>query len=77
MNILITIGMVIVFISAFFIFLTGDVLIKNSFDCTSEEGRSVCVYKGLPGVAVFGILIISLFIVIDIMTVYLIVTNVS
>jgi hypothetical protein len=75
MKILITVGMVIIFISAFFVFLTGDVMIRNAFDCSMDGGRQVCIYRGLPGPVAFGAFIIGFFIIIDILTLYLIFTN--
>ena len=75
MKILITAGLIIIFISALFIFLTGDVMMRNAFSCSSEEGRSICVYKGLPGPVAFGVFIIAFFVMIDIITLYLIFTN--
>ena len=77
MKILITIGMVIVFISALFIFLTGDAIFKTAFECIEEAGKTVCQYMGLSGTQSFGLVIIAFFIVIDFFTVYIILTNVT
>lgn len=77
MKILIAIGMVIIFISVFFILLTSDALVRASFQCTADDGESICIYKGITGPGLFGIFIIGFFILIDILTVYLILTNVS
>ena len=77
MRILITIGTIIVFISVFFILLTGGTIFKDAFDCTTEDGKSVCVYSGLNPVSAFSIFIIAFFIMIDILTVYLIATNIK
>ena len=77
MKVLITIGMLIIFISVFFILLTGDSMFRVAFDCTVQKGESICVYRGLDTVSAFGIFIIAFFILIDILTVYLIATNVG
>jgi hypothetical protein len=77
MRILIAMGMLIVFISAFFIILTGETMFRNAFSCVDDGEKQVCVYKGLPGPAAFGVFIIAFFIMIDILTVYLIITNMS
>jgi hypothetical protein len=77
MKVLITIGMVIIFISVFFILLTGDSMFRAAFECAAQNGESVCVYRGLNTVSAFGIFIIAFFILIDILTVYLIATNVG
>jgi hypothetical protein len=75
MRILIAVGMIIIFVSAFFIFLAGDAMFRNAFDCTSEAGREICVFKGLTGPPAFGVFIVAFFIMIDILTVYLMVSN--
>jgi hypothetical protein len=77
MRILITIGMIIVFVSVFFILLTGNTMLKNAFNCTEEDGRTICTFRGLMGPPAFGIFIIAFFVMIDILTVYLIVTNIK
>ena len=77
MKILITITMVIVFISALFILLTGGAIFNSSFSCTFEEGKTVCEYQGLSGPALIGILIIVFFLVIDTFSIYLLITNIS
>ncbi len=77
MKILIVIGMLIVFISTFFMLITGDAIFNNAFSCTTEGERSVCTYRGLSGPAAFSIFIIAFFFMIDIVTVYVILTNFS
>lgn len=77
MKILIAIGMVIVFISVFFIFLTGDVIFNQIMGCSVEDGQLVCTFLGFTGPAIFGMVIIGFFLIIDIFTAYLIVTNVE
>ena len=77
MKVLIIIGMLIIFISVFFILLTGDATLKSSLECAQEGGRSVCTFTGFTGPAVFGLVIMGFFILIDLLTVYLILTNIS
>ncbi len=77
MRILITIGMIIIFVTALLIFLTGDMMFRNAFECITENGQSVCIFRGLTGPPAFGVFIIAFFIMIDILTIYLIVTNIK
>ena len=77
MKILIGIGLFIVFVSAFFIFLTGDTIAKSAFDCADENGKQICTYKGLNPTSGLSVFIIAFFIMIDIVTVYMVVTNLS
>jgi hypothetical protein len=75
MKILIAIGMLIIFISAFFILLTADSIFREAFECTEEAGQSICTFRGLGPTRALGVFIIAFFVMIDILTVYLIVTN--
>ena len=77
MKILITIGMVIIFISAFFILVTGNALFNNSFSCVVEDNKTVCEFDGFSGPVMLSIIIILFFIVIDAFSVYLILSNLS
>ncbi len=77
MKVLITIGMLIIFISVFFMLLTGDAMLKSSLDCAQEGGRTTCTFTGFTGPAILGLFIIGFFVLIDMLTVYLIVTNFS
>jgi hypothetical protein len=77
MRILIVIGMIIIFISAFFMFLTGDAVFSSAFECAEEGGELVCRYVGMSGSHTIGLILIAFFLLIDIATVYIIVTNVK
>ena len=77
MKILITIGMVIVFISAFFIILIGDSIFNTAFECADDSGRVVCQYIGMTGSHTISLFMIAFFIVIDFLTVYIIVKNIT
>ncbi|RLJ10114.1 MAG: hypothetical protein DRP15_01100 [Candidatus Aenigmatarchaeota archaeon] len=74
MKILITTGMVIIFISAFFMFFIFDVAIKNQIGCILQESPS-CGESGV--LLVFGLSFIVLFLAVDFITVYLIVKTVT
>lgn len=75
MKVLIAVGMLITFISAFFILLTSDSIFREAFECTEEGGQSVCTFRGLGPTKAMSVFIIAFFVMIDILTVYLIVTN--
>ena len=75
MKIMIVLGMVIIFISMFFILLTGDSMFRAGFDCDESAGKTVCEYKGFDSVSAFGVFIIAFFVMIDIMAVYMMLTN--
>jgi hypothetical protein len=77
MRVLISVCALIVFISVFFIFLTADAMFRNGFDCMDQSGRTVCTFKGLTGAAAFGSFIIGFFVMMDIIAVYLVITNAS
>ncbi len=76
MRLLIAIGMVIIFISAFFILLTVDSIIKSDLKCVpGEEGKIVCSLDEMGFTFIIKTIMIALFILIDIVAVYFIVTN--
>jgi hypothetical protein len=75
MRILITVAMMIVFISAFFILVTGNAIFTNSFSCSADGSTTVCEFTGFSGPALVGTLIITFFIVIDAFSVYLVISN--
>ena len=70
MKILILIGMVIVFISVFFMFFIYDTSIKNNLACFTDEDVT-CGQEVASGV-IMGAFMILMFIVIDIITIYII-----
>ena len=76
MKILIAISLVIVFISAFFILLTGDALFRSSFECSYLNGHETCVYIGIPPSGMVAVFIILLFFLIDTVTVYLLINTI-
>jgi hypothetical protein len=73
---LIAIGMVIIFVSAFFIVFTVDSIIKSDLNCVpGEGGKTVCNIDDMGFVFIIKTIMIGFFILIDIVTVYLIITN--
>jgi len=75
MRILITIGMLIVFISVFFILLTGSTIINNAFECIPMKGGYNCTYTGIGQGEVIGFVIIFFFIMIDAITIFMIMSG--
>ena len=73
MKILIVIGMIIVFISAFFLFFIFDTSIRPQLTCMMDN-EIECEDAGFAGL-IIGMLMIGMFIVIDIITVYIIVNT--
>ena len=73
MKILILIGMVIVFISAFFIFFVFDTSINAQIACFMDP-EAVCGSEEM-GAFVIGLLMIGMFIIIDIVTIYVVITT--
>jgi len=77
MRLLIAIGMVIIFVSAFFIMFTIDSIVKNDLNCLAGEGgKTVCNLENMGFAFIIKTLVIGFFILVDIVAVYLIVTNV-
>ncbi len=77
MRVLISIGMVIIFISAFFIMFTIDSIVRNDLNCLAgEEGKTVCNLENVGFAFIVKMIVIGVFILLDIVAVYLIVTNV-
>ena len=77
MKILITVGLLVVFISAFFIMLTGESMFRSAFDCADVNGQSVCAYKGFTSGNASGVFLIAFFIMVDIVTVYMILNSIG
>lgn len=76
MRLLISIGMVIIFVSAFFIMFTVDSIIKNDLNCLAgEDGKTVCNLENVGFAFIIKTVVIGFFILLDIVAVYLIVTN--
>jgi len=75
MRILIAIGMLIIFISVFFMLLTGSTIINNAFECTPMQGGYNCTYTGIGQGEVMGFVIIFFFLIIDAITIFMIVSS--
>ena len=76
MKLLITIGMVVIFISAFFIMFTLDSVFRNDMNCLAgEEGKTVCNLEDIGLAFIIKMIVVGFFILIDIVAVYMIVTN--
>jgi uncharacterized membrane protein len=77
MKILIVIGMVIIFISAFFIMFIFDTVVKNQIRCMSglEEGR--CDLKSSASSLVLGMALIAMFLIVDSGVLYLIIKSIT
>lgn len=75
MRILVAIGMLIVFISVFFILLTGKGIADNAFSCIPIDGGYNCTYTGVGPEEVMGFVIIFFFILVDVVTVYMIIMS--
>ena len=76
MNVLIAIGMLIIFISVFFMLMTGGAMFDAAFECSESSGKAVCTYVGLDSSSALGVFIIAFFFIIDVFTVYIIITNI-
>jgi NADH:ubiquinone oxidoreductase subunit 3 (subunit A) len=77
MRMLIAIGMLIIFISVFFVLLIGSSIINNAFQCTPIEGGYECTYRGIGHGEIIGFVMIFFFILVDVITVYMIVGTLS
>lgn len=76
MRLLITIGMIVIFISAFFIMFTIDSIIKADMNCVpGQDGKMVCNLEGMGTAFIFKVTMIGLFITISVVTVYFVITN--
>ena len=77
MRLLISIGMVIIFVSAFFIMFTIDSLVKNDLNCViGKSGKTLCNFSDVGFGFLIKLIVVAFFILIDILTVYMIATNV-
>lgn len=73
MKILILIGMIIVFISAFFMFFIFDTSIRSRIICFTQS--DIQCGAGWLGTVLTGAFMIAMFLIIDIITVYIIFTT--
>ena len=77
MKILIAVGLLVVFISTFFILFTGESMFKSAFDCADVNGQSVCAYRGFTQGSASGVFLIAFFIMVDILTVYMVLNSIG
>ncbi len=76
MKLLIVIGMIIIFVSAFFILFTIDSMIKSDLKCVpGDAGKMICSIDDMGFAFILKTVMVGFFILIDIIVVYLIATN--
>jgi len=75
MRILIGVGMLIIFISVFFMLITGSTILNNAFKCIPMQGGYNCTYTGIGQGEIMGFVIILFFFIIDAITVFMIVSS--
>ncbi len=69
--------MIIVFISAFFVIFTIDSIFKNDLNCLpNESGKIICNLDDVGASFVIKSVVIGFFILLSIVSLYLVVTNV-
>jgi len=69
-------GMIVIFISAFFVMFTIDSIIKSDMNCVrGAEGKMVCNLEGMGVAFILKVTVIGFFILISIVAVYFVVTN--
>jgi hypothetical protein len=73
MKILILMGMITVFISVFFMFFIFDALIRPQTACFISPDHPNCDSSMGMGAMVMGLLMLGLFIVVDVVTIYIII----
>ena len=76
MKVLIAIGMIIVFISSFFIFFITDWIGKKYMDCYNSETKTVCSFKAPDAGLFLSFAFIGFFIMLSIITMYIIFRNI-
>ena len=69
MKVIVFLGMLVVFISCFFIFFTFDSMIKTKLICDYKE-KFVCNVGELNTTIIFGIVIVGIFLFVDTLVVY-------
>ena len=77
MKLLILIGMVIIFISAFFTLFIFDTVIKSNLRCLADSDAEGCNDGVTSTPVVFGFVMIAFFIVIDALVIYVIMKSIS
>lgn len=77
MKTLIFTGMVIIFVSVFFMLGIFDALVKSNVQCINELGSMRCNLKEFGFSFILGLLLIGMFFMIDVAVVYLLVSSAS
>jgi len=77
MRILITIGMVIIFISVFFILLIFDSVVKEQVKCMAGFENQACDLRETGKSLVIGLALISMFLIVDGGVLYMIIKSIS
>jgi hypothetical protein len=77
MKILIIIGMVIIFISAFFILFIFDTTVKKQIQCMSGLEQGGCDMKAASSSLVIGIALIAMFLIVDSGVLYIIIKSIT
>jgi len=75
MKLLVAVGMLIIFISAFFILFIFNVMVRAQIRCLYEEGLINCNSAEMGFGFVIGLVIIAVFVMIDTAALYLIFSN--
>jgi len=70
-NIIMVLGMVVIFTSALFMFFTFDQFLANTMDCSGEK----CKINEFSVSSAFGAFLIALFLIIDTLVFWVIVKN--
>jgi len=73
MKLIVGLGMLVIFISCFFMFFTFDSMIRTKMECSYEGGSVSCNVTEMNMTIIFGILIVGIFLFIDTIVVYLMV----
>ncbi|MCD6591222.1 MAG: hypothetical protein J7K72_04600 [Candidatus Aenigmarchaeota archaeon] len=74
MKLVLLIGMLVIFISCFFIFFTFDSMIRTKLVCTIGSTYE-CNVKELNMTIIIGILIVGMFLFIDTLVVYIMIKS--
>ena len=77
MKIVIAIGMVVIFISAFFMFFIFDTVIKDQIACISSLDSTLCDMKQTSSFLMIGIALITLFLLIDGVVLYIVIKSIT
>lgn len=79
MKVLIISGMIIVFISAFFVFFVADKVLSSYADCRQDiiSGKTVCIVSETSTLIVIGMLLAGGFAVVCLFVAYLLISTVT